>query len=135
MQVDLSGLRALVTGSTKGIGFAIALKLAASGAAVAVNGRKAADVEAALGRIRAAVTNTTLVAAPGDAATASGVAAIIKVVGDVDILVNNVGIFEIKDAFENPDDDWQGVRRADSDRNDPLRLHQVGRPSTDAWLR
>jgi NAD(P)-dependent dehydrogenase (short-subunit alcohol dehydrogenase family) len=63
MQVDLSGLRALVTGSTKGIGFAIAQKLAASGAAVAVNGRKAADVEAALGRIRAAVTNGTLVAA------------------------------------------------------------------------
>src|SRR6201981_1680784 len=80
MQVDLSGLRALVTGSTKGIGFAIAQKLAASGAAVAVNGRKAADVEAALGRIRAAVSNATLVGAPGDAATASGVAAIIKAV-------------------------------------------------------
>ena len=84
MQVDLSGLRALVTGSTKGIGFAIAQKLAASGAAVGVNGRKATDVEAALGRIRAAVSNATLVAAPGDAATASGVAAIIKTVGDVE---------------------------------------------------
>jgi NAD(P)-dependent dehydrogenase (short-subunit alcohol dehydrogenase family) len=68
VQVDLSGLRALVTGSTKGIGFAIAQKLAASGAAVAVNGRKAGDVEAALGRIRAAVTNATLIAAPGDVA-------------------------------------------------------------------
>jgi NAD(P)-dependent dehydrogenase (short-subunit alcohol dehydrogenase family) len=88
MQVDLLELRALVTGSTKGIGFAIAQKLAASGAAVAVNGRKAADVEAALGRIRAAVPNATLVAAPGDVATASGVAAVIKAVGDVDILVN-----------------------------------------------
>jgi NAD(P)-dependent dehydrogenase (short-subunit alcohol dehydrogenase family) len=55
MQVDLSGLRALVTGSTKGIGFAIAQKLAASGAAVAVNGRKAADVEAALGRVSAPI--------------------------------------------------------------------------------
>ena len=107
MQVDLSGLRALVTGSTKGIGFAIAQKLAMSGAAVAVNGRKAGDVEAALGRIRAAVTSATLIAAPGDVATASGVAAIIKAVGDVDILVNNVGIFELKDAFEIPDDDWQ----------------------------
>ena len=45
--------------------------------------------------------------APGDAATAEGVAAIIKAAGEVDILVNNVGIFEIKDAFEIPDEDWQ----------------------------
>jgi NAD(P)-dependent dehydrogenase (short-subunit alcohol dehydrogenase family) len=48
-----------------------------------------------------------LVGAPGDVAAACGVAAVIKAVGDVDILVNNVGIFEIKDAFEIPDDDWQ----------------------------
>jgi NAD(P)-dependent dehydrogenase (short-subunit alcohol dehydrogenase family) len=107
MQVDLSGLRALVTGSTKGIGFAVAQKLAASGAEVAVNGRKPADVEAAIARIRNAVANAKLVAAAGDAATASGVAAIIKAAGEVDILVNNVGIFELKDAFAIPDEDWQ----------------------------
>ena len=109
MQVDLSGLRALVTGSTKGIGFAVAHKLAASGAEVAINGRKAADVEAAMKRIRGAVAHAKLVAAPGDAATAEGVAAIIKAAGEVDILVNNVGIFEIKDAFAIPDADWQRV--------------------------
>src|ERR1700674_1265678 len=106
MQVDLSGLRALVTGSTKGIGFAVAKKLAASGAQVAVNGRKAADVEAAIGKIRGSAAKAKLIAAPGDAATAQGVAAIIKAAGDVDILVNNVGIFEIKDAFAIPDEDW-----------------------------
>jgi NAD(P)-dependent dehydrogenase (short-subunit alcohol dehydrogenase family) len=107
MQVDLSGLRALVTGSTKGIGFAVAQKLAASGAEVAINGRKIADVEAAMTKIRGAVREAKLVAATGDAATAAGVAAIIKAAGEIDILVNNVGIFEIKDAFAIPDDDWQ----------------------------
>ena len=107
MQIDLSGLRALVTGSTKGIGFAVARKLAESGAEVVVNGRKAADVEAAIAKIRAAVTDAKLLPAAGDAATASGCAAIIKAAGEIDILVNNVGIFEIKDAFAIPDEDWQ----------------------------
>lgn len=107
MQVDLSGLRALVTGSTKGIGRAIAEKLAASGAEVVMNGRKPGDLERAIADIRTKLPGGKLIAAPGDAATADGVAAIIKAAGDVDILVNNVGIFEIKDAFEIPDADWQ----------------------------
>jgi NAD(P)-dependent dehydrogenase (short-subunit alcohol dehydrogenase family) len=106
MQVDLAGLRALVTGSTKGIGRAIAQKLAANGAEVAINGRKAADVTAAIAAIRKAVPGAKLMPAPGDAATAPGVAAIIQAAGEVDILVNNVGIFEIKDSFEIPDEDW-----------------------------
>ncbi|HUD85369.1 MAG TPA: SDR family oxidoreductase [Xanthobacteraceae bacterium] len=107
MKVDLSGLRALVTGSTKGIGRAVAEALAANGAEVAINGRKAADVEYAIAEIRAELPKARLVAAPGDAATAQGVAAIIKAAGEIDILVNNVGIFEIKDAFAIPDEDWQ----------------------------
>jgi NAD(P)-dependent dehydrogenase (short-subunit alcohol dehydrogenase family) len=109
MQIDLAGLRALVTGSTKGIGRAIAETLAKNGAEVAINGRKADDVAQAMTQIRGKAPNAKLVAAVGDASTAAGVAAIIKAAGDVDILVNNVGIFEIKDAFEIPDEDWQRV--------------------------
>jgi NAD(P)-dependent dehydrogenase (short-subunit alcohol dehydrogenase family) len=106
MHVDLSGFRALVTGSTKGIGRAIATTLAANGAEVAINGRKAADVNRAIIDIRGQLPKARLVAAPGDAATAQGVADIIKAAGDVNILVNNVGIFEIKEAFAIPDADW-----------------------------
>ena len=109
MRVDLSGLRALVTGSTKGIGRAVAQALAENGAEVVINGRKRVDVDAAIATLRGAVPTAKLVAAPGDVATADGVASIIKSAGDVDILVNNVGIFEIKDAFAIPDEDWQHV--------------------------
>jgi NAD(P)-dependent dehydrogenase (short-subunit alcohol dehydrogenase family) len=107
MQVDLSGLRALVTGSTKGIGHAIARALAANGAEVVIHGRKAADVEQAIAATRAAVPKARLAAATGDVGTAEGVANAIKAAGDVDILVNNAGVFEIKDAFDIPDQDWQ----------------------------
>jgi NAD(P)-dependent dehydrogenase (short-subunit alcohol dehydrogenase family) len=107
MQVDLSGLRALVTGSTKGIGRAIAEALAENGAEVAINGRKAAEVERVIKDIQDKLPKAKLVAAPGDVASADGVAAIIKAAGDVDILVNNAGIFEIRDAFDIPDEDWQ----------------------------
>jgi NAD(P)-dependent dehydrogenase (short-subunit alcohol dehydrogenase family) len=107
MHVDLSGFRALVTGSTKGIGRAIAATLAANGADLVINGRKSADVDRAIADIHAQLPKARLIAAPGDAATANGVAEIIKAAGDVDILVNNVGVFEIKDAFAIPDADWQ----------------------------
>src|ERR1700760_1567221 len=107
MHTDLAGLRALVTGSTKGIGRAIAQKLAACGAEVAINGRKAADVNKAIENIQKAVPNARLVAAPGNAGLADGCVEIIKAAGEVDVLVNNVGVFEVKDAFEIPDADWQ----------------------------
>ncbi len=107
MQVDLSGMRALVTGSTKGIGRAIAEVLASNGAEVAINGLKAAEVERTISAIRSALPGARLVPAPGDVSTADGVAAVIEASGDVDILINNAGIYEIKDAFEIPDADWQ----------------------------
>ena len=106
MDLQLRGRRALVTGSTDGIGFAIAKGLAAEGAAVVLNGRRADRVEQAVSRLRAAVPDAKVEGAPADAATAAGADDIVAHVPQVDILVNNLGIFEAKPFFEIPDEDW-----------------------------
>jgi NAD(P)-dependent dehydrogenase (short-subunit alcohol dehydrogenase family) len=107
MQIDLKGLRALVTGSTAGIGAAIAARLAQNGAEVIVNGRTAERVSKAIAALQAKAPGARFHAAPGDVATAKGVDAILAATGRVDILVNNAGWFEPKDAFEISDADWQ----------------------------
>jgi len=107
MQIDLKGLRALVTGSTAGIGEAIAARLAQNGAEVIINGRTAERVAKAIASLQAKAPSARLHAAPGDVATAEGVQAILAAAGDVDILVNNAGWFEPKNAFEISDADWQ----------------------------
>jgi NAD(P)-dependent dehydrogenase (short-subunit alcohol dehydrogenase family) len=107
MDLELRGKRALVTGSTAGIGFAVAEALAAEGAAIIVNGRSAASVERAVGRIRASVGDAKVEGVAADAATEAGAAALVAKAPAVDILVNNLGIFEPKPFFEIPDDDWR----------------------------
>ncbi|HVW70022.1 MAG TPA: SDR family NAD(P)-dependent oxidoreductase [Steroidobacteraceae bacterium] len=106
MQIDLEGLRALVTGSTAGIGAAIAERLAQNGAEVIINGRTAERVAKAIASLQAKAPGARFHAAPGDVATAKGIDDIIAAAGAVDILVNNAGWFEPKDAFEISDGDW-----------------------------
>ncbi|MHC2090369.1 SDR family NAD(P)-dependent oxidoreductase [Methylobacterium sp. CM6244] len=106
MDMNLKGRRALVTGSTGGIGYGIARALAGMGATVAVNGRTPDRVRAAIGRLTEETGTTAFIAAPGDIATASGAEAVVKGLPEVDILVNNTGIFEPKPFFEIPDGDW-----------------------------
>jgi NAD(P)-dependent dehydrogenase (short-subunit alcohol dehydrogenase family) len=106
MRFDLSDMTGLVTGSTSGIGKAIARGLAASGATVVVNGRREATVDAAVQAIAAAVPGAKLRGVAADASTAEGCDALVRAVPAVDILVNNAGIFEPKPFFEIPDADW-----------------------------
>src|ERR1017187_6471503 len=106
MDLNLKGRRALVTGSTGGIGHATALELARLGASVAVNGRTKQRVDEAIARLKGEVAGAELIAAPGDLASAEGAAALIGAVPDADILVNNAGIFEPKAFFDIPDEDW-----------------------------
>jgi NAD(P)-dependent dehydrogenase (short-subunit alcohol dehydrogenase family) len=106
MDLHLEGKRALVSGSTAGIGFAAVLGLAREGAEVIINGRTQAGVGAAAERIRDQVPGATVRAIAADLSCAEGCAALIQAVADVDILVNNVGIFEPKPFEEIADADW-----------------------------
>ena len=106
MNIDLSGLRALITGSTSGIGKATAKRLAESGAQVAVNGRTAERVAAAIKELQAAVPRGKFVAAPGDLTDPEGCEAVIAAAGDLDILVNNAAWIGFTPAFEITDEDW-----------------------------
>jgi NAD(P)-dependent dehydrogenase (short-subunit alcohol dehydrogenase family) len=106
MDLGLSGKTAVVSGSTAGIGFAIAATLAAEGAKVIVNGRTEARVSAAVAQIRQHVKSGNVRGIPADLGTSRGVEAFLQQAPDVDILVNNLGIFEVKSFLDIPDSDW-----------------------------
>lgn len=107
MHIDLSNKIAIVTGSTAGIGFAIAKGLAQSGATVVVNGRHPDTVDKAATALNAAAPGATIRGVAADVGTAEGCAALCLAQPRADILVNNVGIFGPQDFFETPDEQWQ----------------------------
>jgi NAD(P)-dependent dehydrogenase (short-subunit alcohol dehydrogenase family) len=106
MNIDLRGKTALVTGSTSGIGHAVARGLAAAGADVVVNGRTQAKVDAAVAAIAKAIPERGVRGVAADVSTAAGCNALAAALPAVDILINNAGIFEPKAFFDIPDEDW-----------------------------
>jgi NAD(P)-dependent dehydrogenase (short-subunit alcohol dehydrogenase family) len=106
MKIDLKGKTALVTGSTSGIGHATARGLADSGAEVVVNGRNQAKVDAAVAAIAKAVPGANVRGVAADVSSAAGCNTLVAAMADVDILINNAGIFEPKEFFDIPDEDW-----------------------------
>ena len=106
MDLGLKNKRALVTGSTAGIGLAAAKALAAEGAVVTVNGRTPQRIDAALKALREELPDARVEGLAADLATKAGCDALIAQLPDVDVLVNNMGIFEPKPFEDIPDEDW-----------------------------
>jgi NAD(P)-dependent dehydrogenase (short-subunit alcohol dehydrogenase family) len=106
MDLQLKGKRVLVTGSTAGIGFAAARAFAVEGASVVINGRKQDRVDSAIAQIRKSQPSAELTGIAADVSNAAGCAKLIQTVPDVDVLVNNMGIFEPKPFEKIPDEDW-----------------------------
>src|SRR6202162_2599145 len=107
MDLDLKAKVALVTGSTAGIGFAIAKRLAREGAKVVVNGRTNGRVHDAMVKIENEIANAKISGVAADVGTTEGCDKLVAEAGRVDILVNNAGIFEPKPFEEISDADWE----------------------------
>jgi len=106
MDLQLGGKRALVTGSTAGIGFAAAIGLAREGASVVLNGRTQVRVDDAVARLERAVPTSGAEGVAADLSTAEGAKEVTGRFPDVDILVNNLGIFEPRSFDRIRDEDW-----------------------------
>ena len=106
MDLQLKGKKVLVTGSTAGIGFAAARAFALEGASVVINGRKQDRVDSAIAQIRKFQPSAELTGIAADVSNAAGCAKLIQTVPDVDVLFNNMGIFEPKPFEKIPDEDW-----------------------------
>ncbi len=109
MDLGLTGKRALITGSTAGIGHAIALGLAREGAHVCVTGRTQAAVDDAVRRISQAVPDARVQGVAADCASAEGAARVFAALPELDILVNNLGVYGRAAAFEIDDAQWQAM--------------------------
>jgi NAD(P)-dependent dehydrogenase (short-subunit alcohol dehydrogenase family) len=130
MDLQVTGKTALVTGSTAGIGFAIAQSLAREGASVIVNGRTQARVDAALAKLGFPATGLA-----ADVGTRNGVALAIERFPTVDILINNMGIFEPKPFEAIPDEDWYRFFEVNVMSGVRLSRHYLPRMTAAGWGR
>src|SRR5690606_2509100 len=107
MKLNVENKLALVTASSSGIGLEIARSLASEGAHVIINGRTQTTVDNAISQLKSTLPTATLLPWVADNGTLAGVQATLELFPQVDILVNNLGIYEAVGFFEETDEDWQ----------------------------
>jgi len=135
MKIDLEGRRALVTGSTTGIGFAIAKGLAEAGAAVIVHGRSEERVEAARARLAEEVSGAKVTGNVADLADGPAIRALVAAVPNVDILINNAGPIPSAPFFEETDEAWQRYQDVYVTAAARLARHYLPRMIQAGWGR
>jgi len=135
MNLELVGKRALITGSTAGIGYAIAEKLSLEGASVIINGRTQQRVDQALEKLSRTGSRGSAKGLAADLGTADGVRRAIEQFPDVDILVNNLGIFEPKAFEEISDADWMRFFEVNVMSGVRLGRHYLPRMKQRTWGR
>ncbi|HET7753714.1 MAG TPA: SDR family NAD(P)-dependent oxidoreductase [Anaeromyxobacteraceae bacterium] len=135
MDLGLGGKRAVVTGSTAGIGLAIATALAEEGAAVVVNGRTADRVDRAVRTVKERVPGASVSGVAADLETKDGAARLIEAAPDVDVLVNNVGIFSAKGFAQIDDAEWSQIFAVNVLSGVRLSRHHLPRMLERRWGR
>ncbi|GAB2805334.1 SDR family oxidoreductase [Actinoallomurus bryophytorum] len=135
MDIDLSGRRALVSGSTKGIGRAIAKGLARAGAAVVVNGRDEGGVTRTVDELRLEVPGAEVSGVAADLATAEGAALLFERLPEADVLVNNLGVFGPQPVLEIDDDEWRRYFEVNVLSGVRLARHYLPRMTERGWGR
>src|SRR4029077_7934240 len=135
MDLQLTGKKALVTGSTAGIGFATASALAAEAASVIINGRGQARVDAAIHEIRKLHPGANVSGVASDVSNAAGCAKLIQAVLEADILINNMGIFEPKPFEKITDEDWMHFFEANVLSGVRLSPHYLSGMRKKTWGR
>ncbi len=127
MDLELTNKTALITGSTAGIGFAIAERLALEGARVIVNGRTQERMDAAIAKIKESLKEAGVSGIAADLSMAAGAAPVAASAPTLDILVNTLGIFEMKDFPDITDDDW--MRTFETNILSGVRLSRLSLPA------
>src|SRR5437879_10827185 len=135
MDLQLTGKRALVTGSTAGIGLAIGATLAGEGATVIINGRSESRVTGAIAKIRQKYPHAKLEMLAGDLSKAEVVKQATSRFPQVDILINNLGIYEIKSFEDISDEDWMAMIETNFMSGVRLSRHYLPKMRAKNWGR